>query len=313
MPQQQPQAPAAGWAELAEAFGRYLLLERSFSEHTVAAYGRDLSLLAEHATERWPGLSPLALDRHQLLGFVAFLGKLGYADRSQARMVSGVRAFYRFLVRRGHLRESPATGLALPKLGQPLPKVLSIAEVEDLLAAIDLSKPEGHRDRAIVETLYGGGLRVSELTGLLREGVYVREACLRVLGKGGKERLVPLGGQALKAIGLYLAHGRAPARDAKADRHLFLSRRGDPLSRNMVFTLVQRAAQRAGIGRPVSPHTLRHSFATHLLEGGANLRVVQQLLGHESIATTQVYLHLDMGQLREALERYHPLGRARKA
>jgi integrase/recombinase XerD len=239
--------------------------------------------------------------------FIIWLSELGITARTQARNISALKSFFGFLCYTGILTENPSSLLEAPKLGRKLPIVLTVSEIDRIVASIDLSKPEGHRNKAIIETLYGCGLRVSELVGLKISDLYFNEGFIKVKGKGSKERLVPIGSTAQHEIGFYLEKQRNhQIIDPKAGDILFLNRRGKQLTRVMVFTIVKDLATKAGIKKTVSPHTFRHSFATHLIEGGADLRAVQEMLGHESIITTEIYTHLDRDYLRQAIIEFHP-------
>lgn len=285
-------------------FKAYLALERSLSANTVEAYLRDVGLLFDFFDE-------LQIDyRRAKLGdfedFIKLLNDLGLHARSQARIVSGIKAFYKYLIYSDELEADPTELLQMPKLPRYLPEVLSIDEIERILAVIDLSKPEGQRNRAIVETLYGSGLRVSELVDLKLSGIDFDRHFMRVEGKGSKQRLVPLSEPAEKAIGLWLYdRNKLPVKHGQED-FVFLNRRGHQLTRNMVFIIVKQLAAEAGVQKSISPHTFRHSFATHLLEGGANLRAIQEMLGHENITTTEIYTHMDMTFLRTEILDKHP-------
>jgi integrase/recombinase XerD len=238
------------------------------------------------------------------------VNELGISARSQARIISGIRAFYRFLLQTDQISIDPSELLESPKVGRKLPEFLSIVEIDSIIGAIDLSKPEGRRNRAMLESLYSCGLRVSELVSLRMSNVYKKEGFIRVTGKGSKERLVPISQRALKDIENYLPDRNSlPAIDAREKDFLFLNRRGRHLTRVMVYTIIKRLADKAGITKKISPHTFRHSFATHLVEGGADLRAVQEMLGHESIITTEIYTHLDREYLRDAIIRFHPRSR----
>lgn len=289
------------------SFKAYLQLERSLSEHTVEAYLRDASLLIHYWTETHPEQPIQTIGLTDLKAFVAEIYDLGLASATQARILSGVKSFFRFLLLEGEINSDPTELLAAPKLRRSLPEVLSVAEIDAMMAAIDHSRPEGQRNRAMLETLYSCGLRASELISLRLSNLYLEAGFLRVIGKGNKERLVPIGKEASKQIDLYRQHVRpkVPIQEAARDI-LFLSRRGSGLSRMMLFNIVRDAAEKAGIRVAVHPHTFRHSFATHLVERGADLRAVQEMLGHASITTTEIYTHLDRGYLRSTLEQFHP-------
>ncbi|MBR0304544.1 MAG: site-specific tyrosine recombinase XerD [Bacteroidales bacterium] len=284
-------------------FKQYLLLEKSLSSKTVEAYLHDVTLLEDFLEHK-------ALETAKLEDIQQFLRSLvekGIATRSQARIVSGIKAFYRFLVYDGTLQDDPTALLNAPKIGMHLPDVLSVPEIEAIIAVIDLSTPEGHRNRALVEVMYGCGLRVSEAVSLKLSHLFFDEGFIKVLGKGSKERYVPIGSMARKMITLYVEGSRKKVKVKKGEEdYLFLNRRGRHLSREMVFMLVKKWAAEAGIQKSISPHTFRHSFATHLVEGGADLRAVQQMLGHESITTTEIYTHLDQDYIRSNIAQFHP-------
>lgn len=287
-----------------QAYLRSLVLERGLSANTAAAYGIDIDHLLSFAEAHGLGLGDITQEHlHQL---IAGLVDMGLAPSSLSRFISGIRGFFRYCRIRGIIQADPSEVLEMPKLGRKLPDVLSLAEIDAMIAAIDTSKDEALRNRTIIEVLYGSGLRVSELTGLRLSRLSLPDQCVIVEGKGSKQRLVPLSPVAVTLIESYLEqriHG--PIKPDASDI-LFLNRRGGAMSRVMVFYIIRDLAKGAGITHHVSPHTLRHSFATHLLEGGANLRVIQELLGHESIATTEIYLHLDRSLLRRELLTHHP-------
>ena len=285
-------------------FEAYLVLERGLSDNTRSAYLADTGKLLSYLEACGIGLNDVTLENLQT--FAADLFDLGISPRSRSRILSGVKSFFRFLKMEGYLDSNPAILLENPKTGRHLPEVLSIAEIDDMIAAIDLSSPEGQRNRAIMETLYGCGLRVSELINLDMGRVFLDEEYVVVRGKGSKERLVPLSPVAVDEIRRWLDDRAAISVKPGEESILFISRRGRRLTRVMIFYIVKRLAALAGIKRDVSPHTLRHSFATHLLEGGANLRAIQQMLGHESIATTEIYIHIDSSRLRREILACHP-------
>ncbi|MCB9204107.1 MAG: site-specific tyrosine recombinase XerD [Flavobacteriales bacterium] len=294
------------WQRAIKGYRSYLQLERSLSENTVEAYLRDVTQLEHFAEDR--GLeSPVDLETKVLKEFVQQIADLGLSANTQSRMVSGVRSFYKYLLLEDRIQTDPSTLLETPKIGRKLPETLSQTEVEKLINSVDLSKPEGERNRTILETLYSSGLRVSELVELKISNIYFNDGFMRILGKGSKERLVPLGGIASKRITDYIKLIRSHVNIKKgAEDHVFLNRRGAPLTRVMIFNIVKQAAIDAGIKKNISPHTLRHSFATHLVEGGADLRAVQDMLGHESITTTEIYTHLDRDYLRSNIIQFHP-------
>ncbi|MCQ2126996.1 MAG: site-specific tyrosine recombinase XerD [Bacteroidaceae bacterium] len=290
---------------MTERFAQYLMLEKSMSRNSVDAYVCDVCKLVDYADDCGVDLLDISLDFLQ--EFLASLADLGISARSQARILSGIRAFFRFLVLDGYRSDDPTMLLESPKLGEHLPQVLSVQEVDALIGACDLSQREGQRNRAMMETLYSCGLRVSELCNLKMNDIYPEQGFMRIKGKGSKERLVPVSGRALHEIELYMPDRAMIDIKPGSESFLFLSlRRGRPLSRVMVFDIVKDLAAKAGITKTVSPHTLRHSFATHLLEGGANLRAIQCMLGHEKITTTQIYTHIDSTRLREEIEMHHP-------
>ena len=293
------------WSILVNDFENYLRLERGLSENTVLAYIKDVEKLQNYAEEL--NKNGLELTYPDLNGFVAALLDIGLSARSQARIVSGIKQFFEFLILENHINTNPSELLEPPKIGRKLPEVLSIEEIDQLIAAIDLSKNEGHRNKAILETLYCCGLRVSELCDLRLSQLFVNEGFMRVIGKGNKERLIPLAASVLKELELYYAAMRKQMTVVKGhEDFVFLNRRGKQLSRVMIFTIIKDLAMQAGIRKNISPHTFRHSFATHLLEGGANLRAIQDMLGHESILTTEIYTHVSSQAQREAILKYHP-------
>lgn len=295
------------WDTYIREFTNYLKLERSLSPNSVEAYLRDVRKLREFQEMQNSDTSPLKTDFKRLQQFVAYINELGMSAHSQARILSGVKAFYKYLVSEELISDDPTLLLEGPKLGRKLPDTLEYAEIERLLDAIDLSKPEGGRNRAMIEVLYSSGLRVSELVDLKRTNVYFDIGFLRVIGKGNKERLVPCGKEALRYLKVYLNDIRVhvPAQKGQ-EAFVFLNRRGRRLSRVMVFTIIKALAAQIGLKKTISPHTFRHSFATHLLEGGADLRAVQEMLGHESITTTEIYTHLDRDYLRQVITEFHP-------
>jgi integrase/recombinase XerD len=295
------------WTPLIRQFRHYLTLERSLSANSIEAYTRDVQKLADYVGKEFPSKSPLELELEHLRKFVTVLAKLEISPYSQARIISGIKAFYRFLMYEDRITEDPAQLLEAPKLGRKLPDTLSFAEIETLLAAIPLGESEGHRNRAMIEMLYSSGLRVSELVELKKSQIFADVGFLKVVGKGNKERLVPVGRAALHYLKLYDEHVRSQQVPAKGqEEFVFLNRRGQKLTRVMVFLIIKKTAEKAGIQKSISPHTFRHSFATHLIEGGADLRAVQEMLGHESITTTEIYTHLDRDYLRQVLTEFHP-------
>ena len=283
----------------------WLRFERSMSPNTIESYSRDVAALLGYLRER--GLSkPEDASGDDLCGYVGLLSERDISKRSQARAISSIKSFYDFLDREGRIGRSPCDALDSPKMQRYLPVVLSVDEVSAVINSVDLSKQEGHRNKAMLEMLYSCGLRVSELNTLKISDLFFDEGFIRVKGKGSKQRLIPVGEYAVSAVKLYLDQRRTLPVAKGYEDFLFLNRRGRPLTRQMVFTLVNEQAAAAGIGKKISPHTFRHSFATHLVENGADLRVVQQMLGHESILTTEIYTHIDTAKWQESILKYHP-------
>lgn len=292
-------------ANMIRLYRRYLRLQKNFTANTLDAYMRDLDKLLVYL--RGEGISPIEARLSDMQHFAASLHDIGIGARSQCRILSGIRAFYRFLLLDGWIDDDPTELLESPFIGDHLPEVLSTEEIDMMEAAIDLSKWEGHRNRAIIEVLFSCGLRVSELTNLKISNLYISDEYLRVEGKGRKERLVPISPKALKELGLWFSM-RSEMTNIKPGHEdfVFLNRRGAQLTRTMILIMIKRTAADAGITKTISPHTLRHSFATALLEGGADLRAIQAMLGHERISTTEIYTHIDTHSLREAILNYHP-------
>jgi integrase/recombinase XerD len=286
-------------------YRQYLLLEKSLSPNTLEAYLDDAGKLLSYLDDCGIAIESVTLD--DLHGFAAAMGDLGIAPRSQARIISGVKSLFRFLCLDGYREDDPSELLEAPKIGRHLPDVLTVEEIDSIIKQIDLTSKEGHRNRAMIETMYSCGLRVSELCSLKMEDLFLDEGFIRVTGKGSKQRLVPISGRAVKEIQNYLMDRCHIDIKPGAEPYLFLSiRRGRPLSRIMVFDIVKDLTAQAGINKTVSPHTFRHSFATHLLEGGANLRAIQCMLGHEKISTTEIYTHIDRSRLRDEIVSHHP-------
>jgi integrase/recombinase XerD len=293
------------WEEAVKGFGRYLRIERSLSKNSVGAYLNDVRKLRDYILENRNDASPSDLTYSDLSDFIAFTAAGNDSARTQARLISGIRSFCRYLLLEKIITDDPSALLESPRTGRKLPEVLSVEEIDMIISAIDLSTPEGHRNKAIIETMYSCGLRVSELVNMKLTDIHRSEGFVVVTGKGNKQRLVPAGSVALREIDNYLA--RRMAMPVITDQNiLFLNRRGKRLSRVMVFTMIKRLAEAAGIKKTISPHTFRHSFATHMVEGGADLRAVQEMLGHESITTTEIYTHIDRSYLRDTLLMYHP-------
>ncbi|RAK69821.1 site-specific tyrosine recombinase XerD [Hymenobacter edaphi] len=298
---------ALTWNLALKQFEGYLRLEKSLSGHSIEAYVRDVDKLRQYLEIRKLPARPEQVTSGIVRDFLAWLSELELTANSQARTLSGLRAFYKFLLIEDLAQQDPTDTVESPKLGRKLPDTLSYEEIEQLLAAIDLSTNEGTRNRAMLEVLYSSGLRVSELVGLRLSNMYVDQGFVRVMGKGSKERLVPIGRDALKHVGLYLEGVRCHLEVQRGSEDIiFLNRRGGALSRVMVFNIIKDTAAKAGIDKVISPHTFRHSFATHLIEGGADLRAVQEMLGHESITTTEIYTHLDRDYLRQVITAFHP-------
>ena len=295
------------WEPYKKGFKAYLQLERSLSDNSVEAYIRDIEKLTDYLQHSSILKNPSDLKLSDLQHFIKWISELGMSPTSQARIISGIKAFYKYCLIEHISKNDPTTLLEAPKLKRTLPDTLSFDEIEDMITQIDLSKPEGGRNKAILEILYSCGLRVSELVNLRISQLYFDVGFIRVIGKGDKERLVPVGSSAVKYVNIYLKNIRVhiPVKHGNEDI-VFLNRRGSKLSRVMIFLIIKELAKKAGIKKTISPHTFRHSFATHLVEGGANLRAVQEMLGHENITTTQIYTHLDREFLRKTLEQFHP-------
>lgn len=286
------------------AYLRYLKLQRNFTSNTVDAYERDLQKLLTYLEGE--GIDAVNVELEDLQHFAASLYDIGVTARSQCRILSGIRSFYKFLVTDGYIQDDPTELLESPQLGDHLPEVLSVEEIDMIESAIDLSKWEGHRNKAIIEVLFSCGLRVSELTNLKLSNLYLDEEYVRVEGKGRKERLVPISQKAIKELSYWFDDRRLMNIKKGEEDYVFLNRRGAHLTRTMILIMVKKYAEKAGIKKTISPHTFRHSFATALLEGGADLRVIQAMLGHESIGTTEIYTHIDTHTLREAILEHHP-------
>lgn len=282
----------------------YLMLERGLSENTRQCYLDDVKKLIHYLNSNNLELKDATLDT--LHNFIAELHDLGISSRSQARIISGIKSFFRFLKLENHIDNNPSLLLESPRIGRKLPEVLSIEEIDEMISCIDLSTNEGQRNRAIIETLYSCGLRVSELINLEINKIFLEEEYIVIKGKGNKERIVPISTVAIHEIMLYLEDRKHLDIKPGEENILFLNRRGRRLTRVMIFYIIKQLAELAGIRKEISPHTLRHSFATHLLEGGANLRAIQQMLGHESISTTEIYIHIDRTRLREEILTFHP-------
>lgn len=291
-------------SDLRNAYRNYLRLERNYSANTLDAYMRDLDKLQNYLDANNLNYRDVRLE--DLQNFAASLHDIGIHARSQCRILSGVRSFFRFLEEEGEVDQDPSELLESPQIGEHLPEVLTLEEVDKIEASIDLSKWEGQRNKAIIETLFSCGLRVSELVNLKMSNIYKDEGFLRIFGKGSKERLVPISKKALKEIGWWFMDRNQMVIKPGEDEYVFLNRRGAHLTRTMILIMVKRQAEEAGIKKTISPHTFRHSFATCLLEGGADLRAIQAMLGHESISTTEIYTHIDTEKLRDEILNHHP-------
>jgi integrase/recombinase XerD len=296
------------WTPTIKGFKSYLQLERSLSENSVQAYLHDVEMLVQYFVLHEIDVAPQNVEQKQVEDFIQYVSKLGMSATSQARILSGIKAFFKYMLIEDIITKSPTELLEAPKIGRKLPDVLSIEEINSIIDAIDLSTNEGERNKAMLETLYSCGLRVSELVNLKLSNLMFDDGFIIVRGKGDKERIVPIGSVAMKHINIYVNQIRNHMSTIKKDSEdiLFLNRRGAQLTRVMVFTIIKQLLEKTGIKKKVSPHTFRHSFATHLVEGGADLRAVQEMLGHESITTTEIYTHLDREYLRQAIIDFHP-------
>lgn len=299
------------WSPTIKGFKSYLQIERSLSENSIEAYLRDVTMFFDFLVLKEINVAPEKVEQNQVEDFLKYVSELGMSARSQARILSGLKAFYKYLLIEDIIDIAPTDLLESPKLGRKLPDVLSIEEIAQIIDSIDLSTNEGERNKAMLETLYSCGLRVTELINLRLSKLMLNEGFVIVIGKGDKERIVPIGSVAIKHIKIYIESIRnhMPTIKKEDEDVLFLNRRGGKLSRVMVFTIIKRLVEKSGLNKTVSPHTFRHSFATHLVEGGADLRAVQEMLGHESITTTEIYTHLDRDYLRQAIMDYHPRAR----
>ncbi|MFM8433348.1 MAG: site-specific tyrosine recombinase XerD [Bacteroidota bacterium] len=295
------------WNIFIKGFKAYLQLERSLSGNSVEAYLHDIGLLQRYLESNNITVSPQRITLEELQGFIAWINELGMSARSQARIISGIKSFFKYMLMEGTISDDPSQLLESPRLGRKLPDTLSVDDINQLIAAIDLSKPEGIRNKAMLETLYSCGLRVSELVGLKLSNLHMEIGFVKVTGKGDKERLVPMGSVAVKHIKIYIEEVRCHMQIQPGhEDFVFLNQRGRQLTRVMVFTIIKRLSEKIQLRKSISPHTFRHSFATHLIEGGADLRAVQEMLGHESITTTEIYTHLDRDFLRSSILKHHP-------
>jgi integrase/recombinase XerD len=297
----------SSWIKYKKDYQSYLKIEKALSPNSVEAYARDMDKLTQYLEHIDSNKRAEEIELKDLQNLIKWISEMGISARSQARIISGIRNFFFFLILEDIITQDPSELLELPKIGKKLPEVLSLDEIDQLKSAIDMSKKEGHRNRAIVETLYSCGLRVSELINLKITNIYRDEGFIRVIGKGNKERLVPISPSVENEIDIYQNQVRIhqDIKDGNED-YLFLNRRGAKLTRVMIFTIIKQLAEEIGLKKNISPHTFRHSFATHLVEGGANLRAIQEMLGHESISTTEIYTHLSNDMLREAINSFHP-------
>lgn len=296
--------------DILKAYKQYLMLERGAALPTIEAYAHDVVIFSKYLQEYESEILETAVERQHILNFLQWLTKAGMASSSQGRIISGLKSFFKFLILENIITHDPSELVEGPKLSRYLPDVLTFEEIEKMLAAVDLSDPLGHRNRAILETMYASGLRVSELVNLKLSNIYSELNFIRVIGKNDKERMIPISDDALQQVEYYVKHERHQIKIKKGHEDtVFLNRRGAGLSRVMVFNIVKKSIEDAGIKKNVSPHTLRHSFATHLVEGGADLRAVQDMLGHESITTTEIYTHLDTEFLKSTILSFHPLNK----
>jgi len=298
------------WPIYIKGFRDYLRLEKSLSSNSVEAYLRDIGYFARFCSDPKKEITPEKVSLTDLQDFLSHVNHLGLGAATQARMISGIRAFYKYLLYEDILENDPTTLLDSPKLARKLPDILSKEEIELMIGSVDLSHPSGERDKSILEVLYGCGLRVSELINLRTSNIFEKDEFLNVIGKGNKQRWVPIGKPALKQVKTYLDNVRIHQTAQKGCEDIvFLNRRGSKMSRVAIFQMIRDISRKCGIRKKISPHTLRHSFATHLLEGGADLRAIQEMLGHESITTTEIYTHINRQYLRETIEKYHPFAR----
>jgi integrase/recombinase XerD len=293
------------WETSIKGFKSYLQIERSLSQNSIDAYIRDINKFANYAIPL--KLQDISITRDDVRDFLSELKDNNISARSQARIISGIKAFYKYLILEDYISHDPTELIESPRIGLKLPDTLSLLEIDKLIAAIDLSTKQGERNRAILETLYSCGLRVSELVNLQLSNIYFNEGYLKVIGKGDKERLAPIGGKAIKYLSIYINEIRNHQSIKKGNEdYVFLNNRGAKLTRVMIFIIIKKLAEEVGLKKKISPHTFRHSFATHLIEGGADLRAVQEMLGHESITTTEIYTHLDKNYLRSNILQFHP-------
>ncbi len=295
------------WEESKKGYENYLTLEKSLSQNSIAAYINDINKLESFLESNQKKVAPEKVKLEHLKSFVEWLNERGVSPRTQARTISGIKSFYKYLLIEGKISSDPTALLESPKIGRKLPDILSMEEIDTLIDAVDLEKPEGQRNKAMLETLYSCGLRVSELVNLKITNLFFDQGFIKVEGKADKERLVPVSNRAIEEINKYMKGYRKNLKiDKESENILFLNRRGKKLSRVMVFTIIKNLAEKIDLDKKISPHTFRHSFATHLINGGADLRAVQEMLGHESILTTEIYTHLDRDYLKNTIHQYHP-------
>ncbi len=295
------------WKIYIQGYKSFLTMEKSLSKNSIEAYLHDVDKVVQFLEYKKYELAPKDINLKHLQEFLKWINELGISASSQARVISGIKGFYKYLLLENVMNNDPTALLEAPKLGRKLPDILSVSDINKIIDAIDLSKPESHRNKAMLETLYSCGLRVSELVDLKISNLYFNDGFIKVTGKGDKERMVPIGSIAMKQISIYQNEFRSHVKAKKEyEDFLFLNRRGGKLSRVMVFLIIKDLALKTGLKKHISPHTFRHSFATHLIEGGADLRAVQEMLGHESITTTEIYTHLDRDFLRQAIIQFHP-------
>ncbi|WP_159517084.1 site-specific tyrosine recombinase XerD [Sunxiuqinia indica] len=295
------------WEDSKKGFENFLRLEKSLSQNSIAAYVNDINKLMVFLEENFKRLAPEKVKLNHLRSFVEHLNDRGVSPRTQARTISGIKSFFKYLLIEGKIQGDPTTLLESPKIGRKLPDVLTMEEIDTIIDAVDVEKPEGQRNKAMLETLYSCGLRVSELVNLKVTNLFFEQGFVKVEGKAEKERLVPVSEKAVVEINKYLSGYRKTLKiNPESENVLFLNRRGKKLSRVMIFTIIKNLAEKVGMDKKISPHTFRHSFATHLISGGADLRAVQEMLGHESILTTEIYTHLDRDYLKSTISQFHP-------
>ncbi len=295
------------WEEAKQGFESYLRLEKSLSQNSISAYINDINKLIVYLEAKFGGMFPTNVKLANLKDFVQWLNEEGVSPRTQARTISGIKSFFKYLLIEGKMESDPTSLLEAPKVGRKLPDILSVDEIDNLINSVDLSKSEGQRNKAILEVLYGCGLRVSELVNLKQSNLFFNKGYIKVEGKSDRERLVPISRRAIDEVNAYVNGYRQTLNiESEFEDVLFLNRRGKRLSRVMIFTIIKNLAEKIKLNKKISPHTFRHSFATHLINGGADLRVVQEMLGHESILTTEIYTHLDRNYLQDTINQFHP-------